>query len=152
MEPWYAGRPMGPKKTRTVSRGFFTLPSELQEKVFKHYLDTGDESVPQTTRNCNNALTLRLVSVGLARIYLEAVSYCAFLTHMQKRAQLRMEDTEPSRELVRVCANTTDNMMLKLYTGMAENNRTAAFEGLKTLVRIHEKQDIALARAEAKME
>ena len=138
---------MCPKKTRRASRGFFTLPSELQEKVFKHYLDTGDESVPQTTRNCNNALTLRLVSVGMARIYLEAVSYCAFLTHMQKRAQLRMEDTEPSRELVRVCANTTDNMMLKLYTGMSENNRTAAFEGLKTVVKLHERQNLALARA-----
>lgn len=138
---------MCPKKTRTVSRGFFTLPLELQEQVFKHYLDTGDESVPQTTRNCNNALTLRLVSVGLARIYLEAVSHCAFLTHMQKRKLLRMEDKESSRELVRVCANTTDNMLLKLYTGMAENNRTAAFEGLKTIIQLHEKQNLALARA-----
>jgi len=138
---------MGPKKARTAINCFFTLPSELQAKVFKHYLDTGDESVPETTRNFRNALTLRLVSVGLAHIYLESVSCCAFVLHMQKRRLLRMEDKEPSRELVRVCANTTDNMMLKLYTGMAENNRTAAFEGLKTMLRIHEKQNIALARA-----
>ena len=143
---------MCPKKTRRAGRGFFTLPLELQEKVFKHYLDTGEESVPQSTRNCKNALTLRLVSVGLARVYLEVVSYCAFLTHMLKRKLLRIEDKDPSRELVRVCAETTDNLMLKLYKGMAENNRTAAFEGLKTLVRIHEKQDIALARAEAATE
>ena len=143
---------MCPKETRRANRGFFTLPSELQDKVFKHYLDTGEESVPQTTRNCKNAMTLRLVSVGMARIYLEAVSYCAFLTHMQKRKLLRMEDKDPARELVRMCAETTDNMMLKLYKGMAEKNRTAAFEGVKTLLRIHEKQDIALARAEAATE
>ena len=116
---------------------FLSLPQELQHIVFNHFvISSEEESGPESALRLKNSLILRLVSTGLARAYLVVTSTGAFCNYMKKRAAMRHNDTDSSRELIRLCQKFSDENLTVLFRSMALQNGKAAFAGLKTIVQM----------------